>query len=63
MPLKPSPHRRGPKTEIGEPVTRVNVMLDERTVRLLGVLGGGNVSRGVREAARVAYAAYQRSAA
>lgn len=61
MPLRPSPHRRGPKTEIDAPVKRVNLMLDERTLRLLEVLGGGNLSRGVREAARVAYAAYQRA--
>lgn len=61
MDLKPSPHRRGPKTEVADPVTRTNVMLDERTIRLLGVLGGGNISRGVREAARVAYAVYQRT--
>jgi hypothetical protein len=53
----------GPKTElIGEPMRRVQVTLDARTVDLLQVLGDGNVSKGIRQAARVAYDRYQRSA-
>ena len=61
MDLRPSPHRPGPKTETSEPLLRTNVMIDARTRRLLDVLGDGNLSRGVREAARIAYAVYQRS--
>lgn len=37
------------------------VSLDERTVELLKVVGGGNLSRGIRHAARVAYEEYQRT--
>ena len=33
----------------------VQVTLDERTLELLAVLGGGNVSKGIRVAARAAY--------
>lgn len=52
----------GRRTElIGEPMRRVQVMLDARTVELLAVLGDGNMSKGVREAARVAYDRWQRT--
>lgn len=51
----------GKKTELmGQPTRRVQVSLDERTLELLGVLGGGNTSKGIRVAARVAYERYQR---
>lgn len=43
----------------GETMKRVCVTLDERTVRLLNVLGEGNLSQGVRVAADVAYDAWQ----
>lgn len=39
----------------------MNFTVDPMTLRLLKVLGGGNASRGVREAARVAYAVYQKT--
>lgn len=56
MKLKP-----GPKTEfVAERVKCVNFTVDEMTLRKLKALGQGNASRGVREAARVAYDAYQR---
>jgi hypothetical protein len=58
--LRPSPHRPGPKTEISEPVSRRSLMLDDRTMRILEVLGDGNVSRGARRAASTAYDLYQR---
>lgn len=47
-----------PPTERTKPVT---VTLDELTLRMLRALGGGNLSRGIREAARVAYARYQKT--
>ena len=51
----------GPKTDLGgQPVRRVQVYLDARTVDLLKVVGSGNVSAGIRHAARVAYDKYQR---
>lgn len=51
----------GRKTEmLGTPMKTVALSLDARTVDLLKVLGDGNTSRGVREAARVAYERYQR---
>lgn len=54
--------KRGPKTELGDvPVVRTQVCLDERTKRLLLVLGGGNLSKGIRQAAEVAYQRYQRT--
>ena len=43
----------------GETMTRVCVTLDERTLRLLKVLGDENISQGVRVAADVAYDAWQ----
>jgi len=59
------PHQRnkpGRKTElVGEPMRRTEISVDEMTLRLLRVLGDGNVSKGVREAARVAYDRYQRT--
>ena len=49
----------GRKTEMTEKMRTVALSLDERTVSLLKVVGDGNVSRGVRAAARLAYDAYQ----
>ena len=54
-------HRPGPKTEHGQPTERRTITVDEMTWRKLLVLGAGNASKGVREAARVAYDRYQRS--
>ena len=52
----------GKRTElIGDPVRRVQVTLDQRTVEMLLVIGGGNLSYGVRAATRVAYDRYQRT--
>jgi hypothetical protein len=52
----------GRKTELtGQPVGRKALTLDDRTVRLLAVLGDGNLSKGVRVAADVAYSRYQNS--
>lgn len=53
--------RAGRRTEHpdGAAMTRVNVSLDERTMELLKVVGEGNLSRGIRLAARVAYERYQ----
>lgn len=50
----------GPKLEdgIGEVKPR-DVLLDDTSVEMLKVLGGGKLSRGIRHAARVAYKAYQ----
>lgn len=50
----------GRKTEVSGDLKTVALSLDEMTVRLLKVLGGGNVSRGAREAARIGYDAFQR---
>lgn len=48
--------RPGPKTERHfAALRRVNVMVDQNTERLLRLLGDGNLSKGVREAARLAY--------
>jgi hypothetical protein len=55
--------KRGPKTELGEHarVVKKSIAVDELTLRKLSALGKGNLSRGVREAARVAYDIYQRT--
>lgn len=51
----------GRKTEVpGEVMERRTVMLDDTTRRKLIVLGDGNLSRGIRRAAGVAYERYQR---
>ena len=51
----------GRKTEVaGERMKRMCVTLDTRTIRLLIVLGDGNLSLGIRAAADVAYDEYQR---
>jgi hypothetical protein len=51
----------GRKTEVpGEVMERHNVMLDDTTRRKLLVLGDGNLSRGIRRAACVAFERYQR---
>ena len=50
----------GRKSELpSETLFRCQVMLDEMTLRRLRVLGGGNVSRAIRDAARVAFDKYQ----
>lgn len=41
------------------PLKAVNLFLDETTRQMLDVLGKGNLSHGVREAARVAFHRYQ----
>lgn len=43
----------GRPTELGEPMSRVQVTLDGRTVETLRRFGQGNVSAGIREAARM----------
>jgi hypothetical protein len=43
----------------GVVVKKHTVTYDDQTGRLLAVLGGGNVSRGIRVAARFAYDGYQ----
>lgn len=50
----------GPKTEpFLEALAKRSVMLDDLTWTMLGVLGDGNASKGIRAAARFAYAQYQ----
>ena len=50
----------GRKTEVQDQKTvRVNVTLDPLTVRKLRVVGGGNLSRGIRIGAALAYDKYQ----
>ncbi len=52
----------GRKTEkVGLPTKPVSVSLDEMTVRKLKAVGGGNLSRGIRLAADLAYERFQRS--
>jgi len=52
--------RSGRKTELaGQPVRRVQLSLDDRTLRLLKTLGDGNTSKGTRIAADAAYDLYQ----
>lgn len=53
--------KRGRKTEMLDGMKCMNFTIDQMTLRLLKALGGGNASRGVREAARVAYAVYQKT--
>lgn len=51
----------GRKTEkVGAPTRAVSVSLDELTVRMLKVVGDGNLSRGIRIAAEIAYQRYQK---
>ena len=54
--------RPGPRVDpsIGV-LERKTVLLDELAIRQLAVLGDGNLSAGIRRAARVAYAQYQRA--
>lgn len=50
----------GRKTEkLGQPMSAVTLSLDEMTLRRLKVVGAGNVSKGVRLAAELAFARYQ----
>ena len=50
----------GPRLEVHDPVAPVTYNVDEMTRRRLKVLGDGNESKGVREAARIAYEWWQR---
>ncbi len=43
----------GRPTECGEPMSRVQVSLDPSTVTFMRDFGGGNVSAGIRKAARI----------
>lgn len=57
------PRRRpGPKVEPDAEAidTRLTVKVDAMTKDMLKAVGGGNLARGVRKAARVAYDRYQR---
>lgn len=57
LPMK----KRGRKTLVpGEPQARCNVTISEMTQRQLLVLGSGNLSRGIRRAAAVAWEKYQK---
>lgn len=49
----------GRKTEVQAKMKTVALSLDDRTVEMLQVVGGGNASRGARDAARLAYDRYQ----
>lgn len=51
----------GRKTEadVTDPVKKRTVTLDETTMRMLRVIGIGEISRGIRVSARFTYAAYQ----
>lgn len=52
--------KRGPKTPGVEGILRRRtVLVDDLAVTMLDAVGGGNLSRGVRLAARVAYDRYQ----
>lgn len=54
--------KRGRKALVpGAEQHRRNVTFDDMTLRMLTVLGGGNVSRGVRVAAQVAWDKYQKN--
>lgn len=52
--------RPGPKTNpyLG-PLKRATVLIDDLTIEMLRVVGDGNLSEGVRRAARTAYDLYQ----
>ena len=51
----------GRKTEmVGQKTKAVTVTLDDITVRKLKVVGDGNLSRGIRHAAEVAFDKYQK---
>lgn len=53
--------KRGRKALVpGEQQHRRSVTFDDMTLRRLAVLGGGNISRGVRLATQVAWDKYQR---
>ena len=51
--------KRGPKPMFGQPMKRQQITIDEMTRRKLLVLGGDNLSEGVRVAADRAYERYQ----
>lgn len=52
----------GPKTglQAGTPVSRKSITIDEMSERKATVLGGGNVSMGIRLALDVAFDLYQK---
>lgn len=52
-------NKPGPKTECDGKTERLTVTVDARTREFLLIAGHGNVSRGVRIAARLAYEKYQ----
>jgi len=55
------PKKRGRKPiNLGEVMSRKVVTLDDISVRKLKVLGAGNISRGARRAAEIAYERYQK---
>ena len=53
---KPGPQLEDPT----EPVKAATYSVGESTRKMLKAIGGGNESKGLRQAARVAYAAWQR---
>lgn len=54
--------RAGRRTEVPEKdLRKVCVLIDEQAIEMLRVLGEGNLSRGVRQAARVAFDRYQKT--
>lgn len=61
--MKTVKRKPGVKLEPGldGPVTRRTITVDDLTWRRLKVLGDGNSSKGIREAARVAYDRWQRT--
>lgn len=55
--------RAGRKTEVlGEKMEKTTVLLNPMAKRKLMVLGEGNLSKGIRRAAEVAFDRYQQSA-
>lgn len=60
MDAKPPRKKPGRKPDNpGEPYQRLIFTVDEMTLRKLKALGDGNRSKGLREAARIAYDKYQ----
>lgn len=54
--------RAGRRTEVPEKdLRKVSVMIDEQAIEMLLVVGEGNLSRGVRTAARVAFDRHQKT--
>lgn len=53
-------NKRGPKTGFTDPMVKSNLTLDAMTLRKLRAIGDGNVSAGVRIAAKAAYELFQK---